>query len=91
MIEVERVDYISVPTRDLERAKRFYGETLGLPHEKDTPGFALRVPDVDAARDELVGAGVDFETEVLDTGVCRLAFFTDPDGNRLVLHRCYAP
>ena len=49
------------------------------------------MPDVDAARDELVGAGVDFETEVLDTGVCRLAFFTDPDGNRLVLHRCYAP
>jgi predicted enzyme related to lactoylglutathione lyase len=119
MIEVERVDYIAVPTQDLERAKRFYGETLGLRHEKDTPvgaeyragqvtvgivnsadggldfapnpaGFALRVPDVDAARETLAEAGVTL-TEVFDTGVCRLAFFTDPDGNRLVLHRRYAP
>jgi predicted enzyme related to lactoylglutathione lyase len=30
-------------------------------------------------------------TEVFDTGVCRLAFFSDPDGNRFVLHRRYAP
>ena len=30
MIEVERVDFISIPTRDIERAKSFYGETLGL-------------------------------------------------------------
>jgi len=37
MIEVERVDYIAVPTQDVERAKRFYGDTLGLPHERDTP------------------------------------------------------
>lgn len=86
MIEVERVDYIAVPTRDVDRAKAFYGETLGLPHEKDTPvgaeyragqvtvgivgsadggrefapnpaGFALRVPDVDAARETLAQAG----------------------------------
>ena len=119
MIEVERVDYIAVPTRDVERAKQFYGETLGLPHEKDTPvgaeyragqvtvgivksadvglefapnpaGFALRVADVDDAREQLAGAGVEL-TEVYDTGVCRLAFFSDPDGNRLVLHRRYAP
>jgi predicted enzyme related to lactoylglutathione lyase len=115
MIEVERVDYIAVPTTDVERAKRFYGGTLGLPHEKDTPvgaeyragqvtvgivesdefapnpaGFALRVPDVDAARETLSQAGVEL-TEVFDTGVCRLAFFSDPDGNRLVLHRRYAP
>ena len=30
MIEVERVDFVSVPTRDAARARRFYGETLGL-------------------------------------------------------------
>lgn len=30
MIEVERVDFVSVPTRDADRARRFYGETLGL-------------------------------------------------------------
>ena len=37
MITVERVDFISIPTRDVDRAKRFYGETLGLPLEKDRP------------------------------------------------------
>jgi len=31
MIEVERVDFVSVPVRDVERARRFYGGTLGLP------------------------------------------------------------
>ncbi|HVU76819.1 MAG TPA: VOC family protein, partial [Gaiellaceae bacterium] len=28
---VERTDFISVPVRDMERATRFYEETLGLP------------------------------------------------------------
>ena len=27
----------------------------------------------------------------LDTGVCHMAFFTDPDGNDLMLHHRYAP
>jgi predicted enzyme related to lactoylglutathione lyase len=40
MITVERVDFISVPTQDVERAKRFYGDLLGLEHEKDTPAGA---------------------------------------------------
>jgi predicted enzyme related to lactoylglutathione lyase len=30
-ITVERTDFVSVPVTDMERAKRFYGETLGLP------------------------------------------------------------
>lgn len=30
-IEVERIDFVSVPTRDAERARRFYRDTLGLP------------------------------------------------------------
>jgi extradiol dioxygenase family protein len=28
---VERTDFVNVATQDLERAKRFYGEVLGLP------------------------------------------------------------
>jgi predicted enzyme related to lactoylglutathione lyase len=40
MIGVERVDFISIPTQDIPRAKRFYGELLGLPHERDTPAGA---------------------------------------------------
>ena len=37
---VERVDFISVPVTDVERAKQFYGETLGLPEiEHPEQGF----------------------------------------------------
>ena len=116
MIEVERVDFVSVPTQDIERAKRFYGGTLGLPEngpnefsagnvtlglwepardgEEFAPnpaGIALRVPDVEAARHELEAVGVRFAAETVDTGVCHMAFLTDPDGNCLILHRRYAP
>jgi catechol 2,3-dioxygenase-like lactoylglutathione lyase family enzyme len=35
-IEVEQVDFVSVPTRDPAQARRFYGELLGL-HESTTP------------------------------------------------------
>ena len=31
MIQVERVDFVSVPIRSTENARRFYGELLGLP------------------------------------------------------------
>jgi catechol 2,3-dioxygenase-like lactoylglutathione lyase family enzyme len=37
VIEVEKVDFASVPTRDLEGARRFYGELLGLPRSAHTP------------------------------------------------------
>ena len=30
MIDAQRVDFVAIPTRDRERAVRFYGETLGL-------------------------------------------------------------
>ncbi len=36
-MQVERVDFVSVPAQDIERSKRFYGEALGLEHERDTP------------------------------------------------------
>ena len=55
-------------------------------------GIALRVADVGEAMERLAGAGVEFEfPEPYDSGVCRMAFFTDPDGNSLLLHRRYAP
>jgi catechol 2,3-dioxygenase-like lactoylglutathione lyase family enzyme len=53
--------------------------------------IALRVPDVDEARRTLEQAGVEFRGETLDSGVCQLAVFSDPDGNRLILHHRYAP
>jgi catechol 2,3-dioxygenase-like lactoylglutathione lyase family enzyme len=64
------------------------GSAFRGPHDA---GFALRVPDVHEARKELEAKGVEFRGEVLDTGVCHMAFFGDPDGNQLVLHRHYAP
>ena len=53
--------------------------------------LALHVDDVDAARAELEGQGIEFLGETLDTGVCKMAFFTDPDGNDLMLHSRYKP
>ena len=52
-MQIERVDFVDVPTRDVERAVEVVGER--------------------------------------DSGVCTMAFFTDPDGNSLILHRRYAP
>jgi catechol 2,3-dioxygenase-like lactoylglutathione lyase family enzyme len=120
-VVVERVDFLSIASQDIDRSRRFYLETLGLPLEREVPtgGFevicgqvtlgvwepekmglpfapnrndiALRVSDVAAARAELEGKGVEFRGEILDTGVCHMAFFHDPDGNALMLHRRYAP
>ena len=63
------------------------GQDFSGPH---TANIALRVPDVEQVRSELEDRGVEFQGEVLDTGVCQMAFFQDPDGNALMLHRRYA-
>jgi catechol 2,3-dioxygenase-like lactoylglutathione lyase family enzyme len=52
---------------------------------------ALHVDDVQATRSELEAKGVEFAGDIFDTGVCHMAFFTDPDGNDLMLHHRYAP
>lgn len=56
-----------------------------------TAHLALHVDDVAVARSELEGKGVEFMGETLDTGVCHMALFADPDGNALMLHHRYAP
>jgi predicted enzyme related to lactoylglutathione lyase len=120
LIQAERVDFVGVPVRDLARADKFYGETLGLERnpksgeqwiEYETgnvtlalvqerflptgfipvPLIALRVPDVAEARAKLQEAGVEFEGEIIDSGVCHIAGFKDSEGNGLILHRRYAP
>ena len=58
--------------------------------QKGNP-LPLRVEDVHAAREELEGKGVTFFGDTIDTGVCHMAFFADPDGNHLMLHHRYAP
>ena len=54
-------------------------------------GFAIRVPDVEAARAELEAKGITFKGETVDSGHCHMGFFEDPDGNTVILHRRYEP
>jgi catechol 2,3-dioxygenase-like lactoylglutathione lyase family enzyme len=53
--------------------------------------IALHVDDMEKARAELEAKAVEFLADTLDTGVCYMAFFNDPDGNDLMLHHRYAP
>ena len=53
--------------------------------------LALQVEDVAAARAELEGKGVQFRADTIDSGVCHMAIFSDPDGNPLILHHRYSP
>jgi predicted enzyme related to lactoylglutathione lyase len=122
-MNVEKVDFIGIPVRDLKRSEEFYGETLGLtknPNSGDRwvefeigdltlalispaamgPDFevkphsmpiAFHVEDVAAARSELEAKGVEFGRDMIDSGVCHIQGFKDPDGNSLQLHHRYAP
>jgi catechol 2,3-dioxygenase-like lactoylglutathione lyase family enzyme len=56
-----------------------------------THPLALHVDDVGAARAELESQGIEFMGETIDSGVCHMALFSDPDGNLLMLHHRYAP
>ena len=66
-------------------------KALGREFRPNTMPIALHVDDVDAARARLEAGGVAFLGDTFDTGVCKQAIFTDPDGNPLVLHHRYAP
>ena len=65
----------------------FDPSSIGQPFAPSPAGLAMRVPDVDAARAELEAKGVAFDGETIETSVCRQAWFKDPDGNALMLHR----
>jgi predicted enzyme related to lactoylglutathione lyase len=67
------------------------GEAMGIGHHVNALAVALHVDDVAAARATLEQRGVEFSGDILDTGVCHMAFFADPDGNALMLHHRYAP
>jgi predicted enzyme related to lactoylglutathione lyase len=66
-------------------------EKMGLEHRVNPNAIALHVDDMPAARAALEERGVTFAGDTFDTGVCHMAFFTDPDGNALMLHHRYAP
>jgi predicted enzyme related to lactoylglutathione lyase len=66
-------------------------DAFGMEFTPHTHPIALHVDDVAAARAELEGRGVTFHGDILDSGVCHMAYFKDPDGNSLMLHQRYAP
>jgi predicted enzyme related to lactoylglutathione lyase len=91
---ISKLDFVGIPSTDAERSRAFgiwEPGRLGMPFAPQKNAHpALHVDDVAAARAELEAKGVEFFGDILDTGVCHMAFFTDPDGNDLMLHRRYA-
>ena len=118
---VSGTDFVTLPTKDYERAREFYEGVLGLPFGKqwgDMPAgefetgsltialmqmdafgqefrshsapVALHVDDFDAAKADLESRGVEF-VNTIDSGVCHMGIFLDPDGNSLMIHHRYAP
>jgi predicted enzyme related to lactoylglutathione lyase len=66
-------------------------ERLGIRFHPNKVPLALQVADVEAARADLESKGVTFAADTIDSGVCHMAHFEDPDGNSLMLHHRYAP
>jgi predicted enzyme related to lactoylglutathione lyase len=69
----------------------YNAEAMGMEHHSNPNPIALHVDDVTAARRTLEERGLEFHGDILDTGVCHMAFFSDPDGNAFMLHHRYAP
>lgn len=123
---VTGVDFVGIPTNDLDTSRAFYENVLGLeassvwqqpgqpavgaefetgtvtlalincpglgiPFATNPAPLALHVDDVAQARAELESRGVTFQHDTIDSGVCHMANFRDPDGNTLMLHQRYAP
>ena len=66
-------------------------DAFGIEFQRHSHPIALHVDDVAAAREELEGQGIEFHGDIVDSGVCHMAYFADPDGNALMFHHRYAP
>jgi catechol 2,3-dioxygenase-like lactoylglutathione lyase family enzyme len=66
-------------------------DAFGLEFSRHSHPIAFQVDDVEAARAALEARGVTFAPDTVDSGVCHMAYFSDPDGNALMLHHRYAP
>jgi catechol 2,3-dioxygenase-like lactoylglutathione lyase family enzyme len=66
-------------------------DAFGIEFKPHSHPIALRVDDVAAARAELEDKGIAFRGDIIDSGVCHMANFADPDGNALMFHHRYAP
>jgi predicted enzyme related to lactoylglutathione lyase len=66
-------------------------DAFGIEFRPHGHPIALHVDDVEAARAQLESHGVEFLADTMDSGVCHMAHFRDPDGNVLMFHHRYAP
>jgi catechol 2,3-dioxygenase-like lactoylglutathione lyase family enzyme len=64
---------------------------IGIEFQSTRVPIALHVDDFEAARATLEERGVEFQGETIDSGVCNMIAFRDPDGNALMIHHRYAP
>ena len=84
-----------MPAREFETANLtiavMQSDAFGIEFERHSHPIAFQVDDVEAARKELESKGVEFAADTMDSGVCHMAHFEDPDGNVLMLHHRYAP
>ncbi|HZO64383.1 MAG TPA: glyoxalase superfamily protein [Kribbellaceae bacterium] len=120
-----KLELVTVPVSDVDRAKAFYTEKAGFNADHDhtvsedlrfvqlTPpgsacsisigkglnggmepgsvkGLQVVVTDIEEARAELAGRGVDV-TEVQDFPWGRFVFFSDPDGNGWAVQQIVRP
>ena len=85
----------SMPAREFETGSLtlalMQSDAFGIEFAHHSHPVALHVDDVEAARKELEEKGVEFAADTMDSGVCHMAHFRDPDGNVLMLHHRYAP
>ncbi|MEA2133624.1 MAG: hypothetical protein QOC68_1533 [Solirubrobacteraceae bacterium] len=66
-------------------------DAFGIEFKPHSHPIAFQVDDVAAARAALEAQGVEFVADNIDSGVCHMAYFRDPDGNALMFHHRYAP
>jgi catechol 2,3-dioxygenase-like lactoylglutathione lyase family enzyme len=63
---------------------------FGLEFNANNHPVEFHVDDFDGAKATLESRGVEFEGDILDSGVRYQAFFSDPAGNALAIHHHYA-
>jgi predicted enzyme related to lactoylglutathione lyase len=89
------VDYERIPAGEFETGSLTLqvmdAASIGREFKPSGHPIGFHVADVEAARAKLEAAGVEFHGETIDSGVCHMAFFSDPDGNALMFHNRYAP
>jgi len=88
-------DYGKIPGGEFETGNLtlqvLNAAAIGREFQPNTHPIAFHVDDVEATRSDLESQGVGFLAETMDSGVCHMVPFADPDGNVLMLHHRYAP